>query len=129
MIDYKNDNIETKKGIFVRSKYEKRFAEFLDFHNIRNIYEKPLVLSNGDLVHPDFYLPEYDCYVEIWGMSGVGSYDWKRGYKRARYHEDNIKIIELWPNDWKNFKWLFKKKFEEILGIPFPSRKFIPYYR
>lgn len=38
-------------------------------HNIKYEYEKPAKDSfNRRISRPDFYLPEYDVYVEYWGM-------------------------------------------------------------
>jgi hypothetical protein len=57
-------------GIMFRSKTEVRFAKCLDDNNIKYEYEKYIfkyLLPNG-LEHnyrPDFYLPQYDLFLEI----------------------------------------------------------------
>ena len=54
---------------------EQEFADFLDFYDIRWKYEPicfPLVRDEGGKVTesftPDFYLPEFDLYVELTTM-------------------------------------------------------------
>jgi hypothetical protein len=78
---------------------------------------------------PDFYLPDYDVYVEYWGMLNVESnYDrskYVRGmkYKMARYHELGIKFISIYPDNIKNLDWIFRKKFKRATGIDLPMIK------
>lgn len=56
-------------GIIYRSKTEAKFAEYMDDNNIKYEYEKYLFEYelNGVLhnYRPDFYLPEYDTFLEI----------------------------------------------------------------
>lgn len=127
MKDYPR-GIMTDRGDLVRSNYERVVANFLYSQDIDYVYEKPLKLSDGRLFHPDFYLPDYDCYIEIWGMTGNGRYNYLRHGKRDEYARDSIKLIELWPEHRINFKWFLKKKFEEILGVPFPAIMRVPFY-
>ena len=50
---------------------ESEFASFLDFYGVRWEYEPrsfPLRMENGELAEaftPDFYLPDYDTYIEL----------------------------------------------------------------
>lgn len=49
-----------------KSHQERFISEYLDRKKVKYIYEHPLTLGNQKL-HPDFYLPEFDVYVEYWG--------------------------------------------------------------
>lgn len=50
----------------MRSTWEVDFARFLDAANVRWIYE-PLIELSVRSYYPDFYLPDFDLYVEIKG--------------------------------------------------------------
>ena len=52
--------------VWLRSSYETVFADYLDKIKCVWEYEKLFELDN-DIWHPDFYLPEYDLYIEIKG--------------------------------------------------------------
>ena len=55
------------KNTLMRSSYEIKFAYFLDCSNIKWNYELR-TFDLGDTTYtPDFYLPEFDCYIEIKG--------------------------------------------------------------
>ena len=62
----------TLDGISVRSKSERDIANFLVQQNIRYEYEKPAEWADtdeGKPYRPDFYLPDFDCYIEHWLIS------------------------------------------------------------
>ncbi|MEI8064679.1 MAG: hypothetical protein WCH84_11530, partial [Verrucomicrobiota bacterium] len=65
----------------VKSHAEQKIADFLSRNGIRYEYERPIEVGiwifNEELCKPDFYLPDYDVYVEYWGMKDV-----EEGYKR-----------------------------------------------
>lgn len=59
-------------GVRLNGKWEVYFAEFLDYFNIKWI--RPIIgieytyKGETHLYYPDFYLPDFDKYVEIKGM-------------------------------------------------------------
>jgi hypothetical protein len=115
--------IETEGGDIVKSNYEKDVANYLFDQDIDYIYEKPLTLSNGITVHPDFYLPKYNIYIEVYGMWGSHEYSVNRAKKQWGYDQDDIKVIELWFGGGRgNFRYLLEKQFEELTGMPFPKK-------
>jgi hypothetical protein len=63
IIKYKNNNF--------RSSYEANFAKWLDLSGIKWCYEQKrfsVILNNKETKYiPDFYLPEFDCYIEVKG--------------------------------------------------------------
>ena len=62
--DFRCDN-----GIYVRSLSELFIADWLYSNKIRFEYEREVYFpSCGQIVHCDFYLPDYRVYVEFWGM-------------------------------------------------------------
>ncbi|UNC92689.1 cytidylate kinase family protein [Candidatus Contubernalis alkaliaceticus] len=104
---------KAKKEIKFMHPSEKEFAKMLDFYRIKWEYEpKTFPLgwdSEGNITEafsPDFYLPDYDLYVEI--TTQRQKLVWKKNKKVRRlkefYPEINIKIIYN-----KDFKSLLRK--------------------
>src|SRR5437867_733865 len=86
----------TRLGVEVRSRAEQRIAEYFDQNSIRYEYESQIEsgfwIFTEKVSRPDFYLPDYDVYVEYWGMVDVdderkrSEYVRAMKYKMARYH-------------------------------------------
>ncbi len=71
----------TKLEEEVRSIAEKKIADFLFLHDVDYRYEDIAEWAdfseNKGLYRPDFYLPEYDVYIEHWGINKEGEVpDW-----------------------------------------------------
>jgi len=120
----------TKLGVEVRSRTEERIADYFDSIGLRYQYEKEIEtgiwIFTEKVSCPDFYLPDYDVYVEYWGMLTVDNnydrskYTLSMKYKMARYHELGIKFISLYPDNMKNLDWVFRKKFKQVTGVYLP---------
>lgn len=98
----------------VKSYGEKDIANFLFQNGIQYIYEYsyPVDTNTSDYgqYHPDFYLPEYDIYIEYYGINRSGDvpeyFESKDGksakecyhegmkWKRELHKENNTKLIE-----------------------------------
>ncbi|TSD08694.1 hypothetical protein DP107_18670 [Haloglomus irregulare] len=66
---------ETLGGEEVASEAEKVIADFLFTHNITYRYEaiaEWAATAEGQPYRPDFYLPDYDIYIEHWGLDENG---------------------------------------------------------
>ena len=64
---YGNLTIECDDGRKVRSRAEALISNFFYNNKIRSVYEKTIYYKEdgGDkTLHPDFYLPDYDVYIE-----------------------------------------------------------------
>ncbi len=119
----------TLRGVTVRSSAEKTIADYFTDNCI--VYEYEPVLRGGTnherVMRPDFYLPEYDVYVEYWGMVGHpddskrGEYVEKMRWKMAQYREMNLRVISIEHADLRNFGDVFRGKFEEATGGKFPD--------
>ncbi len=116
----------TKLGVEVRSRAEERIAEYFNSIGLRFQYEKEIEtgiwIFTEKVSCPDFYLPDYDVYVEYWGMVNVDNnydrnkYQRSMKYKMARYHNLGIKFISIYPDNLKNLDWIFRKKFKQVTG-------------
>ena len=63
-----------KANRFFRSDYEKYFAEEAIDRRLFYDFEKYMFLLAGRVIYiPDFYFPDYGCFVEIKGLWGVSA--------------------------------------------------------
>ncbi len=124
----KNKYYKTMKGEIVKSKAELRIANFLYEQKIKYRYEPIVERSNGGINRPDFYLNDYDVFIEYFGMLGEKKYNYEIKLKLDTFKEEGLKVICLYPNNFKNVEYIIKKRFEELTKRTFPQRKFIPYY-
>ncbi len=98
--------IRAKDGTLVQSDGERRMANYLDQANIAYRYDERFRILNGFAIRPDFYLPEFDVYIEYWGMDTA---DYKIGMlkKQKLYQQQGKKLISIYRKD--------KGHLEEIL--------------
>lgn len=72
------------KNIKYRSTYEAKFAEYLDKQNLTFNYEpKRFILHSGETYVPDFFVDEWNTFVEIKGWFGFA-----RTHKVFLFRED-----------------------------------------
>jgi len=90
--------IRTNDGTWVQSDGERMIAEILSSNNIRYRYDERFRILDSYAIRPDFYLPEFDVYVEYWGMDTT---DYKIGMlkKQQLYQQQAKKLISLYPED------------------------------
>jgi DNA-directed RNA polymerase subunit RPC12/RpoP len=83
-----------------RSGWEASFAQWCDSSGIKWKYESKTFDLGNTTYTPDFYLPEFDCYIEIKG--------WMRSYARNK--------INLFIKRYKkiNYKIFSKKELQEF---------------
>lgn len=91
-------SIRAKDGTWVQSDGERLICEVLDSADIRYRYDERFRILDGYAIRPDFYLPEFDVYVEYWGMDTA---DYKIGMlkKQKLYQQQGKKLISLYPQD------------------------------
>lgn len=108
---------KSKSGIEVKSKGEKFIADYFLKNNYKFEYEKPLIIKGKKVSKPDFYLNDYDVYVEFWGGYGNKEYDKIRKFKIKKYKSYNIKFISLYPGSLEDITELLKLKLEDYPKI------------
>ena len=100
-----------------KSKKEVFIANYLDKKGIKYIYEKPVSVGK-DVLKPDFYLPEYDVYVEYWGKwSNDFEYRKERRHKKQLYDQYEYNLVELFPDNLESIHQLDWKFTERLLKI------------
>ncbi len=97
----------------MQSDGERRICEILAAEGIRYRYDERFRILNGHAIRPDFYLPEFDVYVEYWGMDTA---DYKIGMlkKQQLYQQQGKKLISLYPDDKPNLREVLLAKLEKL---------------
>lgn len=106
--------IRTLDGTLVQSDGERRIAEWLNAHAITYRYDARLRIIEGFQIRPDFYLPEYDVYIEYWGMD-TPRYKAGMYLKQDLYMHAGKRLISLYPVD--------KLRLDQTLGEKLKRRK------
>ncbi len=126
------DNKESRELITlsketVKSYQELIIANYLTLNGINYIYENPYKFntstSNYRQYKPDFYLPDYDIYIEHFGIDRNGNtapyidsikYNKEREWKLDLHRTNGTKIIETFSYEFNenNLLSLLKKKLE-----------------
>ena len=104
--------IRAKDGTWVQSDGERMIAEILSAENIRYRYDERFRILDGYAIRPDFYLPEFDIYIEYWGMDTA---DYKIGMlkKQQLYQQQGRHLISLYPNDKSRMKQVLAEKLKK----------------
>jgi len=91
-------NIRAKDGTWVQSDGERMICDLLEGERIHYRYDERFRILDGYAIRPDFYLPEFDVYIEYWGMDTA---DYKIGMlkKQQLYQQQGKRLISLYPDD------------------------------
>lgn len=109
-----NKEIRTADGTFVQSVGERRIAEFLAGRRIAYRYDERIRIVEGYAIRPDFYLPEFDLYIEYWGMDTV---DYKIGMlkKLKLYQQEGKRLISLNRDDLPELEMILEFKLRRYM--------------
>lgn len=109
------------------SKGEKQIAEYFERKNIK-FYLHPVIKLQKTFwifqppfmkikIRPDFFLPEYNVFVEYWGMIEDSEYKKKQfDFKKKLYFDNSIDFISLYPKNLQgdNLDWVFTQKLLDL---------------
>lgn len=115
--------LNTMQGERVKSVEELIIANFLYLNGIDYDYEKPYPHGNT-MYRPDFYLKEYDIYLEHFGVDEHNQAKWLTPFNEKKYVEDmnlkrathklnNTKLLETYS--WFNRDNILIQKLTEML--------------
>lgn len=102
-----NKTVAAKHGTLVQSEGERVVADWLARHGIRFHYDERFRILDGYAIRPDFFLPEFDVYVEYWGMD-TAEYEIGMLKKQQLYQQQGKRVISLYPAD--------KHRLDQVLG-------------
>ena len=106
----------TEDGSMVQSLGEKRIADFLSSHRIAYTYDERIRIAGDARIRPDFYLPEFDLYIEYWGMDDP-AYNENKLQKRILYQRTNKKLISLSYKEFDNLEDVLAEKLSRYIRL------------
>jgi len=104
-----NKTIVARAGTLVQSDGERLIADWLTARNIAFRYDERYRILSGHAIRPDFYLPEFDVYIEYWGMDTA---DYKIGMlkKQQLYQQESKRLISIYPADKPHLDSMLRSK-------------------
>ncbi|MDP2947900.1 MAG: hypothetical protein Q8N88_07330 [Nanoarchaeota archaeon] len=117
---YKKNNYDSKSEEKIAEYFKKKNIIFEHHPRIKMpkkfFWNFNLPFHNIEL-EPDFYLPEFNIFVEYWGMIDDENYK-KNSYdfKKKLYAENDVELIDLYPKNLQenHLDWAFTSKLLEI---------------
>lgn len=119
---------KTIQGEKVKSLEELIIANFLFTQGIKYVYEQPYIHKTSSAQYkqyrPDFYLPDYDIYLEHFGINELGrtpqytaieeqKYIDGIKWKRELHKKNNTKLVETYS--WEHKRGLLINKLNKII--------------
>jgi len=101
--------LRTVDEVAVQSQGERRIGDWLAEKGIAYRYDERMMMAGGERIRPDFYLPEFDLYIEYWGMD-TPEYVEKMRHKQILYQRERKKLISLSYRDFDRLEQLLEEK-------------------
>lgn len=109
-------NRRTEDGTAVQSLGEKRIAEYLAAKRIAYRYDERYRIAGDVRIRPDFYLPEFDLYIEYWGMD-TPEYTANMQRKLFLYQRAGKKLISLSFRDLDRLEAILEEKLSRYIRL------------
>jgi len=104
-------------GTAVQSRGEREIADFLEKEGIAYVYDARYRIAGADLIRPDFYLPEFDVYIEYFGMD-TPEYRDNMLKKRLLYQRAAKKLVSVSYKDNANLVTILRQKLSRYIRFP-----------
>ncbi|MHA1794215.1 MAG: UvrD-helicase domain-containing protein [Promethearchaeota archaeon] len=143
----RNKRYTTLNGIEVKSISERDIGNFLFMNGIKFEYEAVVDWVDKDegderKYRPDFYLPEWDVYIEHWGLNKQNQvpkwftksskeYLEQRNWKITQFKKHGKLLVETWDHERQDgilldaLKERLKKTIPDIILEPVPANELI----
>ena len=109
--EYGNLQYKCDDGRKVRSRAEVIISNFLFKEKVRAVYEKAIYYKNekgeNETLHPDFYLPDYDIYIEYNELTAK-SYINSKEYTKKIYQQLGLKVLVITDNELRDIEACLK---------------------
>ena len=93
-----NKTIQAANGTVVQSQGERIIAEELATLGLVFRYDNRFRIVKGYAIRPDFYLPEFDLYIEYWGMEDKLDYQIGMAEKKKLYQQAGKRLVSLYAH-------------------------------
>ena len=108
--------LRTSDDVAVQSRGEKRIGDWLSRKRIEYVYDERYRIAGDVSIRPDFYLPEFDLYIEYWGMQEQ-DYLARKSEKRFLYQRAGKKLISLDWRDLENIEAILEEKLSRYIRL------------
>lgn len=105
-----NKTIQAANGTVVQSYGERIIAEELAAMGIVFRYDNRFRIVKGYAIRPDFYLSEFDLYIEYWGMEDNLDYQIGMMEKKKLYQQAGKKLISLYAHEKPHLREALREK-------------------
>ena len=106
----------TEDGTAVQSQGERRIGDFLSKKRIAYVYDERYRIAGDVRIRPDFYLPEFDLYIEYWGMD-TPEYVENMKRKLFLYQRAGKKLISLSFRDFDRLEEILEEKLSRYIRL------------
>jgi hypothetical protein len=118
-----NKTVQAANGTVVQSDGERVIAEELTALDIAFRYDNRFRIVKGYAIRPDFYLPEFDLYIEYWGMEDNLDYQIGMLEKKKLYQQAGKKLISLYAGEKPRLREALREKLGLHTRLPNESTK------
>ena len=108
--------LRTTDDVAVQSRGEKRIGDWLLQKKIEYVYDERYRIAGDVSIRPDFYLPEFDLYIEYWGMQEQ-DYLARKSEKKFLYQRAGKKLISLDWRDLENIESVLEEKLSRYIRL------------
>jgi hypothetical protein len=109
--------IQAADGTVVQSDGERIIAEELAALSIVFRYDNRFRIVKGYAIRPDFYLPEFDLYVEYWGMEDNLDYRIGMLEKQKLYQQAGKKLVSLYAREKPRLREALREKLSRYVRL------------
>lgn len=110
--EYGNLQYKCADGRKVRSRAEAMISDWLFNNKIRSVYEETIYYDNSKMLHPDFYLPDYNLYIEYNELKNK-EYLKSKDYVKQIYKNLGFKVFIMTEKDLQDISACLKP----LLGL------------
>ena len=108
--------LRTVDEVAVQSRGEKLIGDWLAKNAIAYDYDERMIVAGDTRIRPDFYLSEFDIYIEFWGMD-TPEYVENMRHKRILYQRECKRLISLYPKDLPHLDEILRQKLSRYIRI------------
>jgi len=118
LVPYKKNNYDSKPEEKIAAYFKRKNIIYNHHPEIK--VPKPFWIFQIPFVNiklePDFFLPEFDVFVEYWGMIDNPEYKKKNYDRKKKLYKDNIlDFISLYPKNLNNLDFVFTSKLLDLI--------------
>ena len=108
--------LRTVNEVAVQSQGERRIGDWLEKKGIAYSYDERYMIARDTRIRPDFYLPEFDLYIEYWGMD-TPEYVQNMQMKRILYQRAAKKLVSIGWRELDRIEQVLEEKLSRYIRL------------